>query len=209
MRNPLKKAKKESWQLRFGQPFARPSWVVGGVHRQSRGHGSACTRTHFSGLRFGTPYESGIKIKEAQCVYSLPKRPKLRDLLANQDYDCSLQKTHWRSSTSSRKVWWLDNGWSQSPQRGWWMKRQSPIRCRGSRSCHSMDTIVSVQDKDFTRDGRECTKVPRAVAKKHKWSIQTIHWNLENLVKMFHGIIQRQHLIDPKRMASLKEPFDE
>ena len=41
-------------------------------------------RTHFSGLRFGTSCESGIKIKEAQYSYSLPKRPKLRSLLANQ-----------------------------------------------------------------------------------------------------------------------------
>ena len=51
--------------------------------------------------------ESGIKmnIKEAQYLHSLPKRPKLRSLLSNQDYKGSLQKTHWRSSTSSRKVW--------------------------------------------------------------------------------------------------------
>ena len=35
--------------------------MVGGVRRYSRGHRSACTRTHFSGLRFGTSYESGIK----------------------------------------------------------------------------------------------------------------------------------------------------
>ena len=62
-------------------------------------------RTHFSGLRFGVPYESGIKIKEAQSLYSLPKRSKLRSLLANYKDKGSLQKTHWRSSTSSRKVW--------------------------------------------------------------------------------------------------------
>ena len=37
--------------------------------------------------------------------FSLPQRPKLRGLQANQDYKGSLQKTHWRSSTSSRKVW--------------------------------------------------------------------------------------------------------
>ena len=40
--------------------------MVGGVRRLSRGHGSACTRTHFSGLRFETAYKSGFKIKEAQ-----------------------------------------------------------------------------------------------------------------------------------------------
>ena len=42
---------------------------------ESRGQRSARTRTHFSGLRFGTSFESGIKIKEAQYLYSLPERP--------------------------------------------------------------------------------------------------------------------------------------
>ena len=42
----------------------RSSWKVGGGHRKSRGQRSACTRTHFSGLRFGTPSENGIKIRE-------------------------------------------------------------------------------------------------------------------------------------------------
>ena len=70
-----------------------------------RGRSTACTRTNFSGLRFGTSCESGIKIKEAQYSYSLPRRPKLRSLFANQNDKGSLQKTHWRSSASSRKVW--------------------------------------------------------------------------------------------------------
>ena len=41
----------------------------------------------------------------AQYLHSLPEGPKLRHLLENQDNWGSLQKTHWRSSTSSRKVW--------------------------------------------------------------------------------------------------------
>ena len=36
--------------------------------------------------------------------YWLPKRPKFRSMFANDNYEDSLQKTHWRSSTSSRKV---------------------------------------------------------------------------------------------------------
>ena len=60
-------------------------------------------RAHFSGLRFGTSCESGIKITEAQYLYSLHKRPKLRSLLAIQMDKGSLQKTLWRSSTSIRK----------------------------------------------------------------------------------------------------------
>ena len=70
-----------------------------------------------------------------------------------------------RAPTSSRKVWWLDNGGSQSPQWGVWITKPSPVRCRWSRSCHSMDSILPVQNKDFTRDGKEFTKVPWAVAK--------------------------------------------
>ena len=57
------------------------------LHRQVRGLMIACTRNQFSELRFGTFYESGIKIKEAQYVYIHQRK-------------CSLQKTHWRSSTS-------------------------------------------------------------------------------------------------------------
>ena len=124
---------------------------------------SACTSTHFSALTFGTSCESSIKIKETSYLYSLPKRLKLRSLLANPDDQGSLQKTHWRSSTSCRKVWWLDNAWSQGPQQGGWIRKQSPIRCRRSRSCHSVDSILPVQNEDFTGDGEELTKVPRAV----------------------------------------------
>ena len=70
---------------------------------------------------------SGNEIEEATCFYSLPKRPRLRCLLENLNNKGSLQKTYWRSSTSCRKVWWLDYGRSQSP-----------------RPCYSMDSILSV-----------------------------------------------------------------
>ena len=41
-------------------------------------------------------------------------------------------------------------------------REEDPMQAR---SCHSMDSILSVQNKDFTGDGEEFTKVPRAVAK--------------------------------------------
>ena len=66
----------------------------------------------------------------------------------------SLQQTRWRSSTSSRKVWWLG-----------WISKQSPSRRHGTRSCHSMDSILSVQNKNFSGDGRVLKKVSRAVRK--------------------------------------------
>ena len=37
----------------------------------------------------------------------------------------------------------------------------------------------------------------------------TIHWHLENLVKIYDGIIEFQRLIDPRRTALLKELYDE
>ena len=77
--------------------------MVTRVRLKSRRYRSACTRTHFSRHRFGSSHKSGTQ--EAQCLFSLPKRPKLRSMLANQDYKGFLQKTDSRSSTSSRKVW--------------------------------------------------------------------------------------------------------
>ena len=56
-----------------------------------------------------------------------------------------LQQTHWRSSTSSRKVWWLDNSRSQSSQWRLWISEPSQICSRGARLGHSMDPGVSVQ----------------------------------------------------------------
>ena len=90
-----------------------------------------------------------------------------------------------------------------------WITEQSLVRCRGSRSCHSMDSILSVQNKDFTGDGKEFTKIPQTVAKKQQLFMRTVHWNMENLVKIYHGIIEPQQLTDPRLMASLKEPFEE
>ena len=38
-------------------------------------------------------------------LYSLPERPKLRDLPEDQNYKGPVQKTQWRSRTSCRKCW--------------------------------------------------------------------------------------------------------
>ena len=39
--------------------------------------------------------------------------------------------------------------------------------------------------------------------------IRAVRWNLGNLVKIYHGIIELRHLIDLRRMLLLKEPYDE
>ena len=172
-------------------------------------NGSACTCTRFSGPRFGTSHESGIKIKEAQYLYSVPKRPKLRHMLENQNHKGSLQKTHWRSSTLSRKVCWLDDGRSQGPQWGRWISKQSSICCRGTRFGNSTDSIPSVQNKKFSGDRKDFTKVPRAVAKTKSYKNGQFRWNLSNLVKIYHGIIEHQHRTDPRRMVLLKKRYAE
>ena len=148
--------------------------MVRGFHRKSwrwrsvsiTGH----TRKHFLGFRFGTSKKSGIE--EAQYLYSLPERTKLRSVQENQDYKGSLQEAHWRSSTSSRKVWWLDNSRSQSFQWRMWISKQSPIRSRGTRLSHSMDTQSYPRKTKISGDGKELTKVSRAVGKAESHS----HW---------------------------------
>ena len=42
----------------------------------------------------------------------------------------------------------------------------------------------------------------------HKILKRTIHWNLGKHMKIINGINVLQHLIDPRQMALLKEPFD-
>ena len=44
------------------------------------------------------------------------------------------------------------------------MTEQSQIRCRGPRSCHSVDSVLSVQNKIFTRDGKKLIKILGTVA---------------------------------------------
>ena len=55
-----------------------------------------------------------------------------------------------------RKVWWLDNSRVENPQRRTWISEQSPIRCRGTSSRHSME---SISNQNFTGDWEEFTKV--------------------------------------------------
>ena len=114
---------------------------------------------HFSWLGFGTSHKHGTK--EAQYLHSLPERPKLRSLQANQDYKCSLKKADWWISTRA-EFRWLDNSRSQSLQRSMWFSKQSSIFSRCTRFSHSMDSVVPVQNKNYPGDGKEFTKVSRA-----------------------------------------------
>ena len=71
-------------------------------------------------------------------------------MLADQEDEGPLHEAHRRS----RKVWWRDNGKSQSSWRGGGISEQSQVRCRGTRSCHSMDLVLFLQNKNFSGDGK-------------------------------------------------------
>ena len=115
-----------------------------------------------------------------------------------------VQKTQWRSRTSSCKFWWLDNSRSQSPQRQLRISKQSSICSRGAGSSHSMDPGVSVQKQNFTRNPEKLAKVPgtREETKSH---LLTIRWNSAKLVKISPGIIARPHHTDRRLMVLRKE----
>ena len=165
-KNPKNKIKnKDNSQASSNRLCDLPDWLRG-VHRKSRRQRSASikghTRKHFSRFRFGTSNQSGIV--EAQYLYSLPRRPKLRNTQENQDYEGSSQEAHWRSRTSSRKVRWFDNKRSQSLEWRRWISKKSSTRSRGTRFGNSMDSFF-VQNQNFSGDGKEFTKVSRAVGK--------------------------------------------
>ena len=56
-----------------------------------------------------------------------------------------------------------------------------------ARSCHSVGSILSVQNKNFSGDGQEFKKVFLEPSQSQKSFTQTIHWSLENSVKNYHG----------------------
>ena len=64
------------------------------------------------------PAKGATKSRKHSIYTHFPKDRKCDVCLEPKNDKGSLQKTHWRSSTSCRKVWWLDNGRSQSPQWG-------------------------------------------------------------------------------------------
>ena len=132
-----------------GRSNVRHSCLVTAL--QSRGPGGECARTFLwkSELGFGRwCFKSGDTKTEAPCSCLLPQKPK---------------ETH----SAIRKVWWLDNSRAQTLQRRTWISEQSPIRCRGTSSRHSVE---SVSNQNFTGDGEEFTKVPIAVAEAKSYS---------------------------------------
>ena len=67
---------------------------------------------------------------------------------------------------------------------------------------------IRARQKNFSGDRQEFKKVPRAVGKTESYSYRQFI-GIGNLVNVYHGIIEPQHLIDPGRMALLRELYEE
>ena len=98
-----------------------------------------------------------VHFPKDQKLAQSPSEQKLRGLKAN-----------WWSGTSGRDVGWCDYSWSQSPQRRKWIKAQSSILDRGTRFSYSMDSVFSVQNNNFSGDGKEFTDILQDLAT--QWS---------------------------------------
>ena len=156
--------------------------MVSGVHRKSRRYRSASTRTHFSWLRFGAAYNSGIR--EATYFYSLPERSKLRTKMTRAPCRRRTGEAVPRAEkfgdliTADHRV--LDEeGESRNNHRYAVVVPDLATQWIQSYPCKT----------NFSGDGKEFTKVSRADGKAKKSLIPTIRWNLANPVKICHGII--------------------
>ena len=126
-----------------------------------------------------SPSQSIQRTRRRMCSHiPLKERTQIRKVMLQKRRDKKrkhsvhpyFRKNKKEMNSASRKVSWLDNSRAQSPQRRTWISEQSPIRCRGTSSRHSMDTILSVQEQHFTGDEEEFTKVPIAVTEAKSYS---------------------------------------
>ena len=67
-----------------------------------------------------------------------------------------------------------------------------------------LDPVVSVQNKNFRKPEGACKSSWSRFGSLKSFTL-TIPWNLGKLVKIFPGIVVRQHHTDWKQVASLKE----
>ena len=93
---------------------------------------------------------------------------------------------------------------SQGSQWKLWISKQSPICSRGAGLGHSMDPVVSVQNKNFTGNRKKLAKVlgNRQEAYSH------LHWQFFGIRQSQWrslGIIARLHHTDQKQQGLLKE----
>ena len=138
--------------------------MVRGVHRSiydDAGRSPTFARSS-SGVRLGTSYDSGIRnhgstvftlrvAKDKEC--EVCKRSKItRSPCRRRTGEAPFRAEKFGDfRTADRKAVNVD----------FWITEQSMARCRCPRSCHWMDSILSMQNQNFAGDGKECTKVCR------------------------------------------------
>ena len=103
-------------------------------------------------------------IGQAQYLYSLSRRPKLRYLHEEKNNEGLLQKTCLYSRAQNENFGELIAADHKVPQWQLRISKQSPIRCRGTRFGNSMDPIISAQNKNFTWNRKKLAKVRGADA---------------------------------------------
>ena len=123
-------------------------------------------------------------------------------MLENQNNKGLLQKTHWRSSgdliTADHKV--LNEAGE-------------------SRDTHRYAVVVQGLATQWIQSYpcKQNLHMRRRKVHQNSWSrrtdrklsTQTTRWNFRKRLNVYHGITALQHLIVPRQMASLKEPFNE
>ena len=163
----------------------------------------------FSGLRFGTSHESGIKIKEAQLFI----------LTSQKDRNCEVWlRTKMTTDPCRRRT---GEALPRAENFGFLITADHKVLNEGGESRNNHRYAVVVQDLATkwiqsypckTKTSHETEKSLRKFFEpSHKPKVNYTDNPLEsgNHVKIYHGITELQHLIDPRQMASLKEPFDE
>ena len=69
--------------------------------------------------------------------------------------------------------------------------------------------LSRAKQRSSQETGRSLFKVLGTVAQTESCKNKQFDWSLANLVKIYDGIIELQHLIDPWQKAYLKEPYEE
>ena len=181
---------KIKWGSRTGtaKPIFRHTRMVARIQRESDGWKSSSTqrftREFFSWTIFRTDEKCGFG--SAQCLYSLPKWPKLRDLPEDQNHKGPVQKTHRQSPTSCRKFWWFDYS-------------------RSSVKDVNLETIVDMQSlcKTWLPNGSSRIHAKQKLLWKHTRACKS-SWSRMRSPKSFNYIVRHYHT-DQRQMGLLRE----
>ena len=115
--------------------------MVARIHGKFGGRWNSSTRRFsrqfFSWIFFRADYKETWGFGWTQCSCSFPIKTGIERSVNGPNYKGPMQKTQWRSRTSSRKFWWLDNSISQGLKRQSRISKQSSICSRGAGSSHS------------------------------------------------------------------------